>query len=66
MQIEDDLNGSIPSVASPLRLGATPPRATAPPPRLGAHSRAVLRDLLAMDEARIDGLMDSGIIAEPS
>jgi crotonobetainyl-CoA:carnitine CoA-transferase CaiB-like acyl-CoA transferase len=66
MQIEDDLNGSIPSVASPLRLGATPPQASAPPPRLGAHSRAVLRDLLAMDEARIDGLMDSGIIAEPS
>jgi hypothetical protein len=26
----------------------------------------VLRELLAMDEARIDGLMASGIIAEPS
>jgi crotonobetainyl-CoA:carnitine CoA-transferase CaiB-like acyl-CoA transferase len=66
MQIEDDLNGSIPGVASPLRLGATPPQASSPPPRLGAHSRAVLRDLLAMDETRIDRLVGSGVIAEPS
>ena len=66
MQIEDDLTGSIPSVASPLRLGATPPQAAAPPPRLGAHSRAVLRKILTMDEARIDALIDSGVIAEPS
>ena len=65
MRIEDDLTGSIPGVASPLRLGATPPQATVPPPRLGAHSRTVLREILAMDEARIDGLMDSGVIAEP-
>lgn len=66
MQIEDDQNGSIPGVASPLRLTATPPQAAAPPPRLGAHSRAVLRDLLVMDEARINGLIDSGVIGEPS
>ena len=66
MDIEDDLNGSIPSVASPLRLRATPPQASSPPPRLGAASRAVLRDLLAMDQARIDGLLAAGVIAEPS
>ena len=66
MQIADDMNGSIPSVASPLRLGATPPQASMPPPRLGAHSRAVLHDLLAMDDSRIDGLIDSGVITAPS
>ena len=64
--IADDLNGSIPTVASPLRLATTPPQASLPPPRLGAHSRAVLGDLLAMDAARIDALIDSGVIAEPS
>lgn len=66
MTIDDDLNGTIPSVASPLRLGDTPPRTTSPPPRLGAHSRAVLRDLLAMDAPEIDRLMAAGVIAEPS
>ena len=66
MKIDDDLNGGIPGVASPLRLGATPPRTTAPPPRLGAHGRAVLRELLAMEDMRIDGLIDRGVIAEPS
>ena len=66
IKIEDDQNGSIPGVASPLRLAATPPHASSPPPRLGAHSRAVLRELLAMDETRIDSLIDSGVIAEPS
>jgi len=66
IQIGDDLNGSIPAVASPLRLAATPPVASAPPPRLGAHSRDVLRDLLVMDETRIDRLVTSGVIAESS
>jgi crotonobetainyl-CoA:carnitine CoA-transferase CaiB-like acyl-CoA transferase len=66
MTIDDDLNGTIPSVASPLRLGDTPPRTTSPPPRLGAHSRALLRDLLAMDAPEIDRLMAAGVIAEPS
>jgi len=66
IQVEDDLNGSIPGVASPLRLGATPPVASTPPPRLGAHSRNVLRDLLVMDKTRIDELVASGVIAEPS
>ena len=66
MNIDDNLNGAIPSVASPLRLAATPPQTTSPPPRLGAHSRAVLRDLLAMDESQIDHLMTAGVIAEPS
>ncbi|MEC8642185.1 MAG: CaiB/BaiF CoA-transferase family protein [Pseudomonadota bacterium] len=66
MRIGDGLNGSIPAVASPLRLAATPPQASLPPPRLGAHSRAVLGDLLAMDAARIDALVASAVIAEPS
>jgi crotonobetainyl-CoA:carnitine CoA-transferase CaiB-like acyl-CoA transferase len=66
MRIDDDLNGSIPGVASPLRLGATPPVTASPPPRLGADSRTVLRDLLKMDQAQIDRLMEKGVVAEPS
>ena len=65
MMIADDLNGNLPSIASPLRLTTTPPQASLPPPRLGAHSREILRDLLSMDEDRIETLLASGIIDEP-
>lgn len=65
MQIPDDLTGSVPGIASPLRLAATPPETSMPPPRLGAHSRDVLKDLLSMKESRIDSLLIDGIIDEP-
>ena len=65
MQIPDDLTGSVPVIASPLRLAATPPKASMPPPRLGAHSRDVLKDLLSMKDSRIDSLLSDGIIDEP-
>ena len=65
MKIPDDLTGSVPGIASPLRLVATPPKASMPPPRLGAHSRDVLKDLLSMEESRIDSLLSDGIIDEP-
>lgn len=65
MKIPDDLTGSVPGIASPLRLAATPPKASMPPPRLGAHSRDVLKDLLSMKESRIDSLLSDGIIDEP-
>ena len=65
MTIPDDLNGSLPGIASPLRLAATPPKASLPPPRLGAHSHEILRDLLSMSEARIAALLADGIIGQP-
>ena len=65
MQIPDDLTGSVPGIASPLRLAATPPKPSMPPPRLGAHSRDVLKDLLSMEESRIESLLSDGIIDEP-
>jgi len=65
-EIPDDLNGSIPTVTSPMRLSATPPRATMAPPRLGAHSREVLEEVLGLDEATLDRLTDAAVIATPS
>ena len=61
--IPDDLNGSIPTVASPLRLSQTPVRADLPPPRLGAHSREVLAEILGLDGAELDRLAETGVIA---
>ncbi|MGC6453942.1 MAG: CaiB/BaiF CoA transferase family protein [Candidatus Puniceispirillaceae bacterium] len=65
-RIPDDLNGTIPTVTSPMRLSATPPRAELPPPRLGAHSREVLQEVLGLDAAQIDRLADAGVIATPA
>jgi len=61
--IADETLGSLPTIASPLRLSETPPQNTLPPPPLGAHSVEVLRDVLDMDRAEIDRLMASGVIA---
>lgn len=52
----------IPQVANPLRMSATPPDYRLPPPRLGADTRAVLRELLDMGESELDTLEDAGVI----
>lgn len=53
-----------PGVKSPLGLAKTPPAHDMAPPALGQHSRAVLRDVLALDEAEIDRLIAAGIVQE--
>ena len=44
----------------PLRLYL---QADLPPPRLGAHSREVLAEILALDCAELDRLAETGVIA---
>jgi crotonobetainyl-CoA:carnitine CoA-transferase CaiB-like acyl-CoA transferase len=48
----------------PGKFSRTPATYRCAPPRSGADSRAVLADLLKMDEAAIDGLVEAGVIAE--
>ena len=55
--------GPVPTVASPLRLSATPVTYARPPPRLGEHTREVLGGLLGLDAARLDDLAARGVIA---
>ncbi len=45
--------GSVPLVASPIRLSETPVRYDVPPPLIGQHTEAILRDRLGMSAARI-------------
>ncbi|HKR40930.1 MAG TPA: CaiB/BaiF CoA-transferase family protein [Paraburkholderia sp.] len=61
-RIAHPLAGTSPSVASPLRLSATPVQYEVPPPLLGEHTRELLDDLLGLDAARIDALCASGAI----
>ncbi len=49
-------------IASPLRLSAAPVGYRLPPPALGAHTREVLHDVLALSETQIDALAQQGAI----
>lgn len=53
--------GTVPLVASPIRLSATPVRYR-PPPTLGQHTDAVLSGLLGLSEAEIQALRADGIV----
>jgi glutaryl-CoA transferase len=54
--------GTVPMVASPIRLSATPIRHDVPPPTLGQHTREVLTGLLGMGEEEVVTLREKGVI----
>ncbi|MDD3652334.1 CaiB/BaiF CoA-transferase family protein [Immundisolibacter sp.] len=54
--------GPIPLVGSPLRFSDTPVEYRLPPPRLGEHTHAVLRELLGKDETEIAALRAAGVV----
>jgi crotonobetainyl-CoA:carnitine CoA-transferase CaiB-like acyl-CoA transferase len=62
VDIEQPGVGPVPTVASPLRLSATPVAYRRPPPRLGEHTREVLQELLGLDAVRLDELTALGVI----
>jgi len=54
--------GSVPIVASPLRLSATPPAYDRAPPLLGQHTEEILRERLGMSDERITELRRNGVV----
>jgi crotonobetainyl-CoA:carnitine CoA-transferase CaiB-like acyl-CoA transferase len=54
--------GTVPLVASPVRMSETPPEYRHAPPTLGQHTDEVLGEVLEMDEAEIAKLRDDGIV----
>ncbi len=56
------LAGSVPQVASPLRLSKTPVEYRNAPPLLGADTRAVLGERLGLDESAIADLAARGVL----
>jgi crotonobetainyl-CoA:carnitine CoA-transferase CaiB-like acyl-CoA transferase len=53
---------TVPFVANPIRLSATPVQYRMAPPVLGEHTRDVLRDVLGMTPGDVDQLASAGII----
>ena len=56
------LAGSVPQVASPIRLSATPIQHRNAPPLLGEHTEQVLQQWLGMSAEQIAGLRAAGVL----
>jgi crotonobetainyl-CoA:carnitine CoA-transferase CaiB-like acyl-CoA transferase len=54
--------GSVPMVASPIRLSATPVAHDVAPPTLGEHTGEVLRELAGLSDGDVEELRRSGVV----
>jgi crotonobetainyl-CoA:carnitine CoA-transferase CaiB-like acyl-CoA transferase len=54
--------GTVPVIANPIRMGATPPSYRSAPPTLGQHTDEVLRGLLGMGTDELGALRADGVI----
>ena len=64
LSLKHSLGVDVASVASPLRMSATPVDYRRGPPLLGEHTIEVLRERLALDDAALAKLADAGLIQD--
>ena len=62
LDLPHPLAGTVPQVRAPLRLSGTPLEYALPPPLLGEHTAAVLRERLGIDDAALADLAARGVI----
>ena len=62
MELPHPLAGTVPQVANPIRFTGAPLAYDRAPPTLGQDTRAILRDLLDMQEAEIETLLKAGVV----
>ncbi|MCI0917181.1 CoA transferase [Pseudomonas stutzeri] len=62
LDLPHPLAGSVPQVASPIRLSETPVEYRKAPPMLGEHSEAILQELLGLGFDKILSLRQAGVI----
>jgi crotonobetainyl-CoA:carnitine CoA-transferase CaiB-like acyl-CoA transferase len=55
--------GSLRVVNSPVKLSRTPVEVTRGFDRPGGHTRTILKDALGLEDARIDALFETGVVA---
>jgi crotonobetainyl-CoA:carnitine CoA-transferase CaiB-like acyl-CoA transferase len=56
------LAGTVPLVASPIKMSVTPPQCRQAPPLLGEHTRQILESKLGCSAAELDALRVKGVI----
>jgi crotonobetainyl-CoA:carnitine CoA-transferase CaiB-like acyl-CoA transferase len=49
---------------TPVKLSETPGQVSSPAPLLGEHTRSVLKEILALDDAAVDALSARGVVLE--
>lgn len=62
VDVPHSLGGTLPQVASPIRLSETPVEYRQAPPLLGEHTEAVLQRLLGLQPEQIDALRQAGVV----
>jgi len=62
MSLPHALGGTVPQVASPIRLSETPVEYRSAPPLLGEHTDAVLERLLGIEASQICALRQAGVL----
>ncbi len=62
LNVPHPTTGQMKLVASPMRLSKTPVEVRMPPPTLGQHTDAILRDRLKLDTQAVENLRQNGII----
>lgn len=62
IELPHALAGTVPQVASPIRLSNTPIEYRNAPPLLGEHTMEVLQRVLGLDSAAVATLRDSGVL----
>jgi crotonobetainyl-CoA:carnitine CoA-transferase CaiB-like acyl-CoA transferase len=62
LELPHSLGGTVPQVASPIRLSATPVEYRSAPPLLGEHTLEVLTGLLGLSNSEVDALREAGVL----
>ena len=62
VELPHPLGGTVPQVASPIRLSETPVQYRNAPPLLGEHSEQVLRQWLGLDAEQVAALRRAGVV----
>ncbi|MCY1537276.1 Acetyl-CoA:oxalate CoA-transferase [compost metagenome] len=62
IELPHPLSGTVPQVASPIRLSETPVQYRNAPPLLGEHTEQVLRQWLGLSAERVEALREAGVL----
>lgn len=61
-EIDHPAAGALKLLGVPIKLSETPGAVRTPPPRLGAHTAAVLTEVAGLSEGEVDALRNAGVV----